>query len=589
MLLNVIFFSLSIHAKSEIDVSVIRPITNNIILPSTHPVLDVISKNIINISACKGEYEPASIVLRSPVKDISSISVEISNLKSDNDSIPSSYIDLKIVKVWYQGGGAWESRNFYKYKPKKLVPELLLNDEDLVKIDFKHKRNYLRVKKGGEFEYIDISSPRFKKGVVLHPVSDMNVQDASVLQPFDLIKDENKQLWLTVKVPENIKSGLYEGWVKFKSKDGELLKKLKLHVKVLPFDLIKPKLTYSIYYRGQLKSDEPTISSEYKSKKQLEAELINMREHGISNPTMYQSLRDIVSLNEHLLLRDKLSLNNGTLYYLGITTNPHQYKTHLKLRTMIERIIHVSKNHNIDIVYVYGIDEAKGGRLKQQKKTWEVVHEAGAKIFVAGYKGTLDLVGNALDTLIFAGTPKPAEIKQAHRYGTEILSYNNPQTGPENPLVFRKNYGVVLWKYGYDGAMPYAYQHSFGSAWNDMDHKNFRDHMFAYPTSNGVIDTIAWEGFREGVDDVRYINTLEEYVSKVKRNSKISDQEVDEAEAYLQLLKGSEIANLDVMREIIINFILRLNNLLDEADNQDIVDYHGLSPKPSIIIYPEYH
>ena len=26
----------------------------------------------------------------------------------------------------------------------------------------------------------------------------------------------------------------------------------------------------------------------------------------------------------------------------------------------------------------------------------------------------------------------------------------------------------------------------------------------AYPTVDGMIDTIAWEGFREGVDDVRY-------------------------------------------------------------------------------------
>ena len=159
VLLNAILFSLSIHAKSEIDISVIRPITNNIILPSTRHIPDVISKSIIEINACRGEYEPISLVLRTSVRDISSISVEISNLKSNNNSIPSSNIDLKIVKVWYQGGGAWEKRNFYKYKPIKLVPELLLNDEDLVKVDFKHKRNYLRIKEGEKFKYIDISSP----------------------------------------------------------------------------------------------------------------------------------------------------------------------------------------------------------------------------------------------------------------------------------------------------------------------------------------------------------------------------------------------------------------------------------------------
>ena len=136
----------------------------------------------------------------------------------------------------------------------------------------------------------------------------------------------------------------------------------------MPFDLVKPKLTYSIYYRGQLKPDKPTISSEYKNKEQLIAELINMREHGISNPTMYQSLIDIPMLNEHLSIRDKLSLNNGPLYYLGIMTYPRKYKTYPKLRSMVRKIKHASKRHNIDTLFVYGIDEAVEDRLKQQKK-----------------------------------------------------------------------------------------------------------------------------------------------------------------------------------------------------------------------------
>ena len=46
---------------------------------------------------------------------------------------------------------------------------------------------------------------------------------------------------------------------------------------------------------------------------------------------------------------------------------------------------------------------------------------------------------------------------------------------------------------------------------NDFDHERFRDHVFAYPTSAGVIDTIQWEGFREAVDDVRYLATLISY------------------------------------------------------------------------------
>jgi hypothetical protein len=79
----------------------------------------------------------------------------------------------------------------------------------------------------------------------------------------------------------------------------------------------------------------------------------------------------------------------------------------------------------------------------------------------------------------------------------------------ENPEIYRKNFGFTLWNDGYDGAMDYAYQDTCGqSIWNDFDDINYRDHVFAYPTSNGVIDTIQWEGWREGVDDTRYLATL---------------------------------------------------------------------------------
>ena len=49
--------------------------------------------------------------------------------------------------------------------------------------------------------------------------------------------------------------------------------------------------------------------------------------------------------------------------------------------------------------------------------------------------------------------------------------------------------------------------------------RTYRDHVFAYPTLNGVIDTIQWEGFREAVDDVRYLTTLCARIAKAKTNA----------------------------------------------------------------------
>jgi len=57
--------------------------------------------------------------------------------------------------------------------------------------------------------------------------------------------------------------------------------------------------------------------------------------------------------------------------------------------------------------------------------------------------------------------------------------------------------------------MDYAYQHSFGRPWNDFDDPTYRDHMFTYPTINGIVGTLAWEGYREAHDDNRYLATLQ--------------------------------------------------------------------------------
>jgi len=69
----------------------------------------------------------------------------------------------------------------------------------------------------------------------------------------------------------------------------------------------------------------------------------------------------------------------------------------------------------------------------------------------------------------------------------------------------------------YDGASTFSYQaNSAGSTWNDFDNPVQRDLMMTYPTVTGVIDTIQWEGYREGQDDIRYATTLKLEIAKAR-------------------------------------------------------------------------
>ncbi len=176
---------------------------------------------------------------------------------------------------------------------------------------------------------------------------------------------------------------------------------------------------------------------------------------------------------------------------------------------------------------------------------------------MACHVGAFELVGDLLDLAICAGRPVPAEAEKWHGAGHRIFSYANPQVGLEQPETYRRNFGLLIWKAGYDGACDYAYQHGFGHVWDDFDSNRYRDHNFSYPTIDGVIDTIQWEGFREGVDDVRYLTTLLSAIEKAKANQD-KRQLALEAEKWTATIDPS--GNLDKLRMKMIEWIVRLGN-----------------------------
>ena len=544
----------------DLVVHVVRPISGVPILPSTYPLPG--EKTLtIQMTACRGEFEPASFVVR-PIKNVTRLKLTPTNLQSDTGVIPAENVDIKVVKAWYQGGSAWVNVN---PDPKRvLVPELLLNDDELIQIKENSRDNFLKLNFSTGPEYVLISDATSQAKPVLHSVDEFPVKDAATLLPVDIGGNTNRQFWITVKVPQDASAGQYSGHIRVSQDDVEI-GKLDVAVKVLPFELDEPRQIYSIYYRGQLQPDRVTISSEYKSVEQMTAELRDMLAHGISNPTVYQYLghsRSAVDLIKGALqLRKDVGFTVDKLYFLGMNTGiSSTARERMELSQRVRQVMGLARPFGINDVYIYGIDEAKGEKLFAQRTAWEAVHEAGAKVYVAGRTGNFDKVGDILDLLVAAYQPNRDEADKYHSIGHQVFNYANPQVGVENPEVYRRNYGLLLWQNDYDGAMDYAYQHSFGSIWNDFDGK-YRDTVFAYPTTNGVIDTIAWEGFREGVDDVRYVTTLQRHI-KSATHSGTSEQraKAKDAQAFLDQLKvlPSESLDLHDARTKITHYISRL-------------------------------
>lgn len=532
---------------------IVSPVTSLKILPHDAFISGEIASKI-QLKACPGEYEPGSFVL-SAFTDMSSLQIKVTNLQCPGGVIPSGNVDVKVVKCWYQGGTAWTSIG--SNPNKVLVPELLLNDDTLVKVDYDKKDNYVKLNFPAGEKYICISNLQEKSGEMkILSSEEFPVKDSSSLLPVRLDANISKQFWITVKIPEKAKPGMYNGKILIKSPVG-VIDEIKLEVMVLPFKLA-PAYTSSLFYRGRFDTtDNGSISSELKSRVQYKKELENMLAHGVTNPIMYQLIYqpfDEKLLDEALRLRDAAGMGRQPLYYCGLRWGYPSVD-------LVKRTIDIAGRHGISEVYFFGLDEASRDLLSKQRSSWEAIRQAGGKIFASG-SDNFGLMGDIQDLFIRAGLPSSAEAAKWQAAGHKIWAYGCPQGGVENPEIYRRNYGFKLLLAGYDGAATYAYQHSFGNIWNDFDHHEYRDHNFTYPTMDGVIDTIAWEGYREGVDDARYLATLIKAIATARKSGPDRIRRVaDRAQKYLETLDASlDNKRPETIRAEIINYILKLKN-----------------------------
>lgn len=547
-----------------------RPVTSTMVLPDSVELPGRIA-TCVELAACRGEYEPASLVLWSP-EPVAGLLPRVTDLRGLGGVIPAASIDLRYVKCWYQAGTAWYGVG-QDLSRKVLIPELLVKDDTLVRVDREAQHNYLKLSFPEGPRYVPIDDPTPVAWGSRLATEEFPVRDSDRLMPLDLPAGENKQLWVTVKVPDDAKPGLYLGSIGF-SAQGRDLGHVELAVRVLPFSLHVPRAHYdlskpftgSLYYWGELDPEgKPSIGHKYKSEEQFRAELQMMYDHGIVAPAMIWS-PSLVYDNEplfrrHLQIVREIGMSGRPLYFAdsGMVGNPTEPAALEALKERVRRTIRIAREYGFTQVYFYGLDEAQGERLKSQRPAWEAVHEAGGRIFVSGYAEHLATVGDLLDQLNRAGNPEGERADEWHRRGHTVWNYGNPQTPVENPEVYRRNYGLFLWRLDFDGSCTYCFIDSSGISWNDLDCETYRDHCLAYPTMNGVVGTLAIEGFREGQDDVRYATTLRLAAEKAAAGgSAEAKATVTRAIEWLEGL-NTKTADLDEVRATMIRYLEELS------------------------------
>lgn len=486
-----------------------NPIQEQHILPDSPKPSE--SQDRIETRAARGEIESASFVIHSD-RELRRIEIKAGAFRDavTGTVLPESVSDVRLVKAWFQAGDHFRMRK----NRRVLVPELLLKDNDLVRVDLVRGRQRVRLKSAAGSRYHDIS----QAGSRLPGVGE--IHDADQLQPFSMEPGRSQQVWLTLRVPKDTEPGRYLSTIEVVA--GGVRNTIECELTVLPFMLDAARLETSLYYRGRL-DPKPAIQRGWNIKEPdaYSWDMASLMDHGVQNPTFthYGSPVPHVLLDQELAIRRAAGMSAGPVYMDGLTLGkPSKPKELAAVRRKVTHWLRWFADRGYGPVHFYGVDEAKNHELEPQLAGWKLARELGGRVMVAGYVGSAEVAAPHLDLPILAYEPDAAEAKRYQRHGQRVFSYANPQVGLEDPLAYRTNYGFRLWKAGYDGSMTYAYQHAYGDIWNDFDTPSggfLRDHVFAYPTDSGLIDTVQYEAFREAIDDLRYLATLESRIERV--------------------------------------------------------------------------
>ncbi len=578
-------------------------------LPNTFPE-DGEPGGTLRIVAARNEFEPVSFVICSP-RDVDHAELKASNLTGKAGTIPAANVDLKIVKCWYQGGTAWHSY-FADVTGREMVPELLLNDENLIRVDTTTKDNYLRVDYPEGPDYMWISN-RLAVNIPFNAET-TPVTDAKTIQPFKLTAGEFKQFWVTVKVPADAAGGIYRGNITLSLMDVSI----PLSVRVLPFELPGPMTNYdetrefyTIVYNSPSYLDifRDNGADKAHADKKMFAIYENMRDHNIRNPIFPGVLREESSSRYQLKFQNTFIRQLEILRDSGCSTDPifgavpgfpsSEWMNSVKdvplakqkLPKSLTEIIDnsseiVTKMFGHTNVYCFGWDEPPRWRVHTERLPWKYIHDKGLKVFSTGTDSHLKYAGYNEDFINCPGEASRERAGKWHAMGCRITNYAAPHTGPENPDFMRRVHGLQLFHANYDGIGNYAIK---CRNWNDFlgEKYNFRRFNMTYPTKDGVIDTIAWEGVREAVDDVRYATKLKNLARRAIATGKTENIYAGrQALQWLELLDMKSV-DLNTTRLEMVNRILALSEFEDENAASKSHIKKGPAPKGNAAVAME--
>ncbi|MFA7172218.1 MAG: hypothetical protein WC340_02180 [Kiritimatiellia bacterium] len=403
-------------------------------------------------------------------------------------------------------------------------------------------------------EQIDMRFVRYMNVRPNYTTPNQYYQAPDVLMPWQqqsLNQGDNLRLWLIVKVPYGQPEGLYHGTARVRADSLDL--EVPIILRVLPITLQRDQsLVYGQYYRHPLKNinNAPDDFSRAWWWAKAEAEHRDMREHGMNTLVLGLSgwldkghwkfyfdwlQRDIdlarsVGFDKPIVC----SFPFGALYYKYMKAGMGSHLGEVQmppdaffdeLTAMVRTIEAEARRRQWPELLYYPVDEPSVTSLSVAFMTRvlaAIKRVPGVRTYVTADPAHEQFAPMRPHLDLWCCQPfslgRTAIVEDMRERGVEYWCYPNHISGENDHTPTagaRMTYGFGFWESGYRALIPWIYQSFIGDQWNYLD-GSYQDFFNRTADDATPIPVALWEAYREGIDDHRYVYTLQSQIARVR-------------------------------------------------------------------------
>ncbi len=400
--------------------------------------------------------------------------------------------------------------------------------------------------------------------------------------PVTIPAGQSKQFWLTVKVPANAAPGDYIAGVTF-TPTGLAPTRLKLTLHVYPFALPEPKdVALGMYDQmWAARAGDNWLRDRWADQRAhgmttvgycgaLDGEMVladGKASVRFDRPCGFAQLMD--AYRDAGFSQPVLWLMSGDIWdWCSRQAKPGSDEFAAIYRQIIQSILARSQTRRWPGIIFQPIDEPgsygarpNAGYIEQWAVQSKLIKEAGGVVEVdhipfstddVRIKGALERALPVTDIFTQRFSTRPIWFDQdgwgwdrmraqAAAWGKQLWSYNINDANffPELPTQ-RLAYGYFIWLQNVRGQLTWSYLQAAANPFNALDGTS-TDMMYTYPAvpEAGMPGgpSPMWECIREGVDDLRYVQLLEQLIAQAEKSGQ--GREAQAARAVLDQIKTS--------------------------------------------------